>query len=350
MNIFLTGGTGFIGQRLVQRLRARDWTVTALVRQPDSPKAQALTQIGVRCVRGDICDRTSMQASMKNADIVIHNAGWYEYGVQKKGRDRMYRINVTGTDNVLGLAKELGITRTVYVSSALYYGGTGPESRDETYQRQQPYHSYYEQTKVEAHQIAQHYQQQGLPLVIVCPNGVVGPNDHATFGYFLRLYLNHLIPPFAWAPDITTSLIHVEDVGEGITLAAERGRLGETYLLAGEPTPLRTILKYWATYPGGIKGQFYIPNRLAMLLSAPLEPLQRLIGLPAVISQETVAASVSLNFSSIKAQRELGWQYMPSQKMWQNIVNQELELLASRKQRDLLSRLRPTDNLSNISA
>ena len=74
-----------------------------------------------------------------------------------------------------------------------------------------------------------------------------------------------------------------------------------------------------------------------------MEPLQRLAGLPAAVSRESVSASVSLNYSGAKAQRELGWTYRPAKEMWLDIIDQELELLASRKKRDLVSRLKPVE-------
>ena len=346
MKVFLTGGTGFIGQPLVAALLRRNWRVIALVRNVNSAPARALAQLGVQCVPGDVTQRESMRTGMTGADMVIHNAGWYEYGLNAKARKLMYEINVTGTDNVLSLALELGIQRTVHVSTTLYYGETGPEARDETYQRQKPCASYYEQTKTAAHEIAQQYQQRGLPIIIVCPNGVVGPNDHSAFGYFLRFYLNGLMPPFAWAPDIISSLVHVNDVGEGIALAAEKGRMGETYILAGEPTTRRDFIQIWMTKPGGLKVRFYIPGWLAKLIFAPTEPLQRMAGLPAAVSRETVAASFPINYTSEKAQRELGWTHLPAKAMWLDIIDKELELLANRQQRDLLSRLKPVEMLT----
>jgi len=343
MKVFLTGGTGFIGQALIQSLMARGWTVVALVRNANSPQARALTKMGAQCASGDVTDRESMRADMTGADIVVHTAGWYEFGVTGNGRQLMHAINVIGTDNVLSLTLELGIPRSVYASSTMYYGETGPEAEDETYQRQKPYNSYYEQTKAEAHQIAQQYQQRGLPLIIVCPNGVVGPNDHSNYGYFLRMYLNRLLTPYAWAPDVINSLVHVNDVGEGIALAAEKGRIGETYILAGEPTSRREMVQIWMTKPGGFKVRFYIPHWLAKVMFAPMEPLQRLAGLPAAVSRESVSASVSLNYSGAKAQRELGWTYRPAKEMWLGIIDQELELLASRQKRDLVARLKPVE-------
>jgi dihydroflavonol-4-reductase len=343
LKIFLTGGTGFIGYPLTQAFVSRGWDIVALVRKPDSPQAHALATMGVQCVAGDITDRESMRAGMNGADMVVHNAGWFEFGVTANGRRLMQAINVTGTDNVLSLALELSIPRTVYVSSTIFWGETGSQVYDETWQRQKPYRSYYEQTKAEAHKIAQGYQGRGLPLIIVCPNAVVGPNDYSTYGYFLRIYLNHLLPPFAWAPEVITSRVYVKDAAEGIALAAEKARIGETYILAGEPDSQRKMLESWMTRPGGLKVRFYIPNWLAKVLFAPLEPLQRMIGLPAVISRETVSANFSMNFSSAKAQRELGWTYVPAQKMWSGILDRELELLASREKRDLVSRLKPVE-------
>ncbi len=343
MKVFLTGGTGFIGLPLTQSLLARGWKVVALVRNASSPTARALTKRGAQCVLGDVTDRESMRADMTGADIAIHAAGWYELGVIGDGRRLMHAVNVLGTVNVLGLALELGIPRSVYVSSTEYYGETGPEAVDETYQRQAPYHSYYERTKAEAHQIAQQYQRRGLPLIIVCPNTVVGPNDHSNYGYFLRMYLNRLLTPFGWAPDVIVSIVHVHDVGEGIALAAEKGRIGETYILAGEPISQREMVKIWMTNPGALKVRFYIPNWLAKLMFAPMEPVQRLAGLPAAASREGVSANVCLNYSGAKAQRELGWTHRPAKKMWLDIIDQELHLLAARKNRDLRSRLKPVE-------
>ncbi len=344
MKIFLTGGTGFIGQALTKALLARKWEVVALVRRPHSAQAQALMRMGVQCIAGDVTDRESMRAGMTGADIVVHNAAWYEVGISRIAQKRMYAINVTGTDNVLSLALELDIPRTVYVSSTVYFGDTGVDVRDEAYPPHKPYRFYYAQTKAEAHELALQYQLRGLPVIIVCPAHVLGPNDHSNFGYFLRMYLNRLMVPYAFSPEMMISPAHVNDVGEGIALAAEKGRIGETYILAGDSMSLRQVFDLWNTTPGGFKVRFYIPAWLAWLMFVPLEPLQRWVGLPAFISGETVISSrISYQFSSAKAQRELGWTYRPTNEMWQDIIDEEHTLLAARMKRDLVSRLNPVE-------
>jgi len=79
---------------------------------------------------------------------------------------------------------------------------------------------YYEQIKADAHEVALHLRDQGLPLVIAMPNGVVGPNDHSLFGYLLRLYLMRMLPPMGWCPQMIISLVEVNALAEGIVFAA----------------------------------------------------------------------------------------------------------------------------------
>lgn len=342
MRVFLTGGTGFIGQPLTKKLIARGWEVTALARRPDSSQAISLSAMGATCLPGDVTDRESMRLGMAGADLVIHNAAWYELGIEKSDQRQMQAINVGGTDNVLGLALELGIPRTVYVSSVVYYGDTGRTAQEETYQRQAPYYTYYEQSKSEAHHLALAYQERGLPLIIVCPAHVVGPNDHSPYGFYQRLYVNKLLAPFAWAPETVHSPVHVNDVAEGIALAVEKGRLGQTYNLAGDQTSLREIFAIWADHPGGQKVRFYLPIWLAAPLFGLLEPFERRMGLPAFISRDVVDGSrVCFSCTSAKAQAELGWTFIPAREMWASILDEETRLLAARAQRGLVSRLKP---------
>lgn len=344
MRVFLTGATGFIGRPLAAALVARGWTVVALVRRPESAEARAVAAGGAICVAGDVTDRESMRAAMAGADLVVHNAGHYELGVDAPGRERMTATNVAGTDHVLGLARELGVPRTLYVSTAFAFGDTGAPLRDETFVRTAPVGSHYERTKTEAHALALEHQRRGLDLVIACPNGVIGPNDHSVWGYFVRLYVNGLMPPVAWAPDAVYSLVHVDDLVGGLVLAAERGRLGETYFLCGESRPVREHLGFWGLRPGAMAVRAWLPAGLAKWACWPVEPFERMAGLPAVLSRESVTASTgSLNYSSGKAKRELGWTHRTAERMWLDTIDGELALLRTRARRDLRSRLRPVE-------
>jgi dihydroflavonol-4-reductase len=342
MKVFLTGGTGFIGQPLTQCLLDRGWEVIALVRKPDSPQARALTAMGAHCTAGDITDRESMRASMTGVDLVVHNAGWYEFGLTAEAKKRMQTINVGGTENMLSLAQELNVPRTVYVSTVLAFGDTGQQQRDETFRRQASNVSAYEQSKADAHAVALQYQARDLPLIIVCPGNVIGPNDHAAWGYFARLYVNGLMPPMGWAPNCTFVHATDEDTAEGIALAAEKGRTGETYFICGETTTMQEVMALWNTTPGRFKVRLWLPAKLAEVMLMPMEPLLRLLSLPAFISRETVrASSIHYHFSNAKAKRELGWQPQYPRTLWPETLRGERELKAKRRKRDLASRLRP---------
>ncbi|HLF01451.1 MAG TPA: NAD-dependent epimerase/dehydratase family protein, partial [Anaerolineales bacterium] len=241
MKAFLTGGTGFIGAPLTRQLVARGWPVTVLSRSGASPHPAA------KGVKGDVADKESLRAAMivAEAEVVIHNAGWYEIGIPKSKHDLMTAINVKGAENVLALAAELKIPKVIHISTTNALGDTGGVIVDETFERRAPILTHYERTKTEAHAIARRYQAEGLPLIIVCPAQVIGPGDHSAFGWFARLYVRGLLPPVVWGPDSRFTYGHVDDVAEGIALAAEKGRAGETYFLGDGVLSNRELVQVW---------------------------------------------------------------------------------------------------------
>ncbi|HLP96268.1 MAG TPA: NAD-dependent epimerase/dehydratase family protein [Saprospiraceae bacterium] len=343
MKVFLTGGTGFIGQPLTQALLDLGWAVRVLVRHPESPQAARLTALGAQCVQGDILDPESIKAGMEGANLVVHNAGMYELGVDAAGRKRMADINERGTENVLLAAKALGIPRTVYVSTAAYWGETGDEVWDETAVRKVPSGNFYEDTKTRAHDFALAQIRNGQPLIIVCPGQVIGPNDHSVFGYFIRMYLNRIMPPFGWAPEAVNTYTYVDDMANGIALAAQKGRVGETYIIAGEIMTKRTLLNIWTQKPGAAQSWIYLPVWLAKIMFAPMAPLLRWLKLPAFISSETINGDVNRRFSSAKAQQELGWTFRSGEQIWLDTLTKEQALLEKRKGQTLLERLKPLE-------
>ncbi|MCU0425924.1 MAG: SDR family NAD(P)-dependent oxidoreductase [Candidatus Kapabacteria bacterium] len=345
MKIFLTGGTGFIGQHIAKALLQRGWSVQALVRTTNSPQAHYLRHLGAEIVPGDILNPASMRPSIEKADVVLHNAGWYEYGVTKQEARKMATVNVQGTKNVLELAHQCGNKKTLYVSSVLAFGDSGRVTRDETFRRQSEFRSVYEQSKTDGHSVAEGFRQRGLPLIIACPNAVIGVNDHSAWGYFQRMYVNGIMPPLAWSPDVLFGCVSVEDVAEGIALAIEKEQYGEMYHFNGEIRTFREILSEWKHQKGGFAPRVWLPTTLAALTFAPMAPLLRMMGLPAFISRETVIASGSLNFaySSDKAKRELGWKPVSAGELWSKTFAAEQELLTARKRQkqNILQRLKP---------
>jgi dihydroflavonol-4-reductase len=344
VRIFLTGGTGFVGQALVRAMRRRGWAIHALVRDPLGAPARWLAAQGCTLATGDVTQSDGLAQAMAGTDVVLHSAGVYEFGASSRERRRMQQVNVHGTDQVLGAALQAGITRTVYVSTVWSLGATGyPPApawpKDESQRHGRHYLTPYEHSKAEAHRVALAWRTRGLPLVIAMPNSVVGANDHAVFGYFLRLYLLGALPPASFGGDSVMSMVHVDALAEGLCLAAEKARIGEDYLFCGEPISIRALFEHWGRYKGGMVKRVWLPRWLMRWQMALLEPLQRLLGLPAFLSRDTVDASKAhLNYSSAKARRDLDWRHPRIEEMWELIVREERELMAQR--RGFLNRLR----------
>jgi nucleoside-diphosphate-sugar epimerase len=342
MHVFLTGGTGFIGQALVLAMRRRGWRVDALVRDPGAAASRWLLAHGCGLVPGDATRADGLEAAMRGVDAVVHNAGVYELGAGARERERMRQVNVRGTDVVLGAASAAGVPRTIHVSTVWALGSSGMDPErvgDETQPHPGRFLTEYERSKVEAHRIALDWRARGLPLTIAMPNAVVGANDHSLFGYLLRLYLMGMLPPMAWGRDMVCSLVDVEALAEGLALAAERAPMGEDYLFCGPPQSVGAMFGHWARHPGGMRRRAWLPRGLMRAQFAFMEPLLRAAGLPAFLSRDAVDCTrANLNYSSAKARRDLGWTHPGAAEMWDRIVREERELIDAR--RGLRGRLR----------
>ena len=149
MRAFVTGGTGFVGKRLVALLRARGDDVVALVRSPADAAG-----LDAEAVEGDLSSRQRLADAMGRADAVFHLAAVYKIGIPARERAAMYEANVRGTENVLDAARDAGVRRTVYVSTVNAFGNTRGVVVDETYERPDgAYVSEYDRTKWLAHRV-----------------------------------------------------------------------------------------------------------------------------------------------------------------------------------------------------
>jgi nucleoside-diphosphate-sugar epimerase len=337
MKVFLTGGTGFIGQAIVRAMRGRGWEVHALVRDVKSAPARWLAEKGSTLVTGDVTRLEGLADAMAGMDVVMHNAGVYELGADAAARERMQQVNVNGTDQVLGAALHAGAPRTVYVSSVVALGASSyaPEPatvKDETHRPDGRYLTPYNRSKAEAHQVALAWRAKGLPLVIAMPNAVVGANDHSIFGSFLRMHLAGIMSPIAFGGDAMLTFVDVHALAEGLCLAAERAPIGEDYIFSGEPLTIGAMFELFERYPGGMKVRLQLPRWFMRPQMMLVEPLQRAVGLPAALSRDTVDQSRGhFNYSSAKAQRELGWTHPGVDEMWDRIIRHERELMADRR-------------------
>ena len=256
MKAFVTGGSGFIGQHVVQKLLARGDTVHALARSEDS--AAVLRQLGATVFMGDITDSASLRPAMEGCDTVFHIAAWYKIGAEDWMNAEA--INVGGTRRVLRLAHELGIPKIIYTSTVAVFGDTQGQLVDETYYKEGPFLTEYDRTKWLAHyKVAMPLIEKGAPITIVMPGAVYGPGDTSAIADMMRMFYRGL--PALPGADFTVTYAHVDDIAEGHLLAADKGKLGESYLLTGPSIPLNEMVDFWAHLIGRKSPSLRIPGR-----------------------------------------------------------------------------------------
>jgi len=295
MRYFVTGATGFIGTRLARRLREAGHEVHAIARDPT--KAGDLTRIGVRVHKGDITEKETMRTPMTGADGVFHLAAWYRIG--EKDKSPAVRSNIEGTRNVLDLMEELGIRKGVYTSTLAVFGDTKGQLVDESYRHDGPWLSEYDRTKWVAHyEVAEPRMKKGLPLVIVQPGVTYGPGDPSQMGITLREYLGRKlrgvpkVSAYCWG--------HVEDTAAAHILAMERGRAGESYIVAGEPNTLIDAIE--------------MAERITGIPAPRMRPSPGFVRFLAALTRSEllrVSAGATYLGSNAKAKRELGLRHRP---------------------------------------
>lgn len=309
MKAFVTGGSGFIGRHLIRQLTEKGYDVYALARSPES--MTIVTGLGATAVYGDITDVESMRAAMTGSDVVFHVAAWFKIGAQHISAAET--INVGGTRKVLRLAHELGVPKIIYTSTVAVFGDTRGQMVDESYYYSGPFQTEYERTKWLAHyKVALPLIAKGAPIVIAMPGGVYGPGDTSLIAEQMRLFYRGL--PIIPAPETTLTYAHVEDVAAGHILLAEKGKIGESYILAGPAVSLGEMVDFWAYLTGKTASPLRVPASLLRPLAPLMGTLQPALGLPGIFAQETIAAlGRTYTARADKARAALGWETRPLQ-------------------------------------
>jgi dihydroflavonol-4-reductase len=299
----VTGASGFIGSHVVRLLVERGEEVRALVR-PGSP-SPAPSGDGVTVARGDILDRRSIRRAMRGVTRVFHIAGTTNFSLS---RERLFALNVEGTRIVLEEALREGVERAVYTSSAAAIGpaprrGAADESQVWDAGR---YGIPYVDSKHEAEVEALRLIARGLPLVIVNPTQVLGPGDPGRSSTTLvRRFLRRQIPAYV---DGTLNIVGVEDVAAGHLLAAQRGEVGDRYILGNRNFTLDRLFADLGRLSGVEPPAVKLPLTAALALSAAAQRLP-LMAMPT--PAEIRAASLNWTFRNTKAKRQLGWVTSP---------------------------------------
>jgi dihydroflavonol-4-reductase len=315
MKCFVTGASGFIGANLVHELVARGHTVKALIRP--AADVRGLAGAEFQTAPGDIGDRPALAAAMRGCDWCFHVAASYHLWLPDYAP--MYAANVDGTRNVLEAAHKAGCSRIVYTSTVGCIGL--PQERDGEIQPTD------ETTPVTAAQMSNHYKlskfkaevvafelvDKGLPVVIVNPSAPVGPRDvkPTPTGKVIVDFLNRALPAYL---DTGLNWVHVRDVAIGHILAAEKGRIGEKYILghAEGNWTMKQALDVLAEITGMQAPRFQVPYLVALAAAYADEGIAWLSTKPPKAPLAGVRmAKYKMWFNPAKAISELGLPQTP---------------------------------------
>jgi nucleoside-diphosphate-sugar epimerase len=234
MKIFMTGASGYIGSKLAGKLAEAGHNLTILLRDP--LKAEEFSATGIKIIYGDILNREVLRAGMENCDWVFHLAAYTR--PVSRDPDFPYRINVSGTLNVLDSAREQSVKKVIITSTAgtLGYSKDGT-SVGETTNRSPVYHTEYERTKALAEKKSLDYNSDNIEVIILNPTRVYGPGKPSVSNSvtrIIRLYGKGLWRIIPGDGASVGNYVFIDDVVNGHILAAQYGRGGEKYILGGE--------------------------------------------------------------------------------------------------------------------
>jgi dihydroflavonol-4-reductase len=315
-SVLVTGGTGFLGRALVERLLRHGDQVKALARSDAS--ASALAAMGAEPVRGDVLDRDSLVAAMRGCELVYHAAGANAFCL--RNASPMFEVNVRGSENVVHAAARAGIRRLVYTSSAATLGEASGTIGSEESPHRGWFLSDYERSKFEGEQtVLAAARETGLDVVSVNPASVQGPGRATGSAKLLLDYVNGRIKAVV---DSRLSLVDIADCTEGHLLAGARGAPGERYVLSGVTLSVREGLALVASVVGVDRPVRALPPFITMAVATAAEAQGRIRRRRPSICRELARTLIHGHaYDGSKATRELGLRYTPVEETLRRTVD-----------------------------
>jgi dihydroflavonol-4-reductase len=308
MTTLVTGAAGFLGSHVARQLVARGENVRVLIRA--SSNNRAISDLSLEYVTGDLRDADSLTRAMKGVKRVFHVAA--DYRLWARDSQEIYDSNVGGTRNLLTAAKNAGIEQLIYTGTVATIAVERPELPNEfTETKLEEMIGHYKRSKWMAEREVLQAARGGLPVIIAMPTTPVGPWDWkpTPTGKIILDFLNGKMPGYV---ETGLNFVGVEECAGGHLLVAERGKLGERYLLGGENLTLKELLDMLAKITGLAAPTMKIPHGVALSMAYMESAFSRLIGREPQIPVEGVKIAQHRMFVDCsRAQRELGFQPGP---------------------------------------
>jgi dihydroflavonol-4-reductase len=306
MRAFVTGGTGFVGSAVVRRLLIENHSVVALVRK--GADTRQLKGLDIECYEGDLSDEGHLVKGMEGCTWVFHIAALYSFWGYPW--QEFIETNVEGTRRVMAAAQQVGAQRVVHTSSIAVFS---PPKEGDTCNEDSPSQiddlvGHYKRSKLLGEDVVREFSRKGLPVVIVNPSAPIGERDWkpTATGKIIVDFINHKMPAYVRSRQ---NMVDVEDVASGHILAAERGKVGERYILGGENFTLKQFLDLVAEESGLPQVKLCIPFGIALAWSYVDTTIPKLVKsyIPTATPDAVRIGKLHGHFDSSKAIRDLDY-------------------------------------------
>jgi dihydroflavonol-4-reductase len=308
MITLVTGAAGFLGSHVTRQLVARGENVRVLLRP--SSQNRAIADLPLEYVTGDLRDAASLDRAMKDVRRVFHVAA--DYRLWARRSREIYDSNVGGTKNVLAAAKRAGVEQFIYTSTVATIAVDRPAPPNEsTDAKLEEMVGHYKRSKWMAEREALNAAKDGLSVIVAMPTTPVGPWDWkpTPTGKLIVDFLNGKMPGYV---ETGLNFVGVEECAAGHLLVAEKGKVGQRYLLGGENLTLKQMLDTLAKITGLPAPSLKIPHGLALGVAYANTMFSRLIGREPGIPIEGVKIARHMMFvDCARARRELGFKAGP---------------------------------------
>jgi nucleoside-diphosphate-sugar epimerase len=305
MKYLITGATGFIGPHLVRKLVSDGHTCRCLVRTGSN--TEPLKASGVELVEGDITRAETLQGMADGMDRVLHMATLGHMANFRVTESMFDAINVQGTQNIMSEALRAGVRRVVHCSTVAAMGIC--EDVPATEESLCSPHHPYGRSKLKAEKnILDMITEKQLPAVIIRFSMVYGPGDSRDILKLTRMTQKGLFPKVGNRPKLTP-LIHVDDAVHGLLLAAEKGGVGEIYLITNRNSlPFDEIRQILQKALGITRWPLYVPEWAALALASLSEKIFPMLGKIPPVSRKNIESTLADRVFSIeKSQKEIGF-------------------------------------------
>jgi farnesol dehydrogenase len=312
MKYFITGVSGFIGSNLAHELVTDGHTVHANIR--DNRILNKFIHHDVKLFKGGLENKEVLIKAMEGCETAFHLAALAK--PWSKDPHEFHRINVEGAVNVFTAAREAGVRKVVFTSSAATMSpSNGRDPATEATPRRVPFFNDYEVTKSEAEARAREFSDNGMPVVIVNPTRVYGPGPMNASNSVTRMIAGYLKGTWRIIPGDGKKIgnyVFIDDVVHGHLLAAQKGKPGERYILGGENITFDELFRILGEVTGIRRRMIHLPLALMTTTAKFMEWQYPLTRIPPAITASWVRKYLNdWSLSSNKAVADLGYRITP---------------------------------------